>query len=160
MGIVGRRRLGIMTRMEVAFIDDFEGGRGKGGFEGGAYSVGSRVMIGFRAKPPERPQLSGLSILAVRHADTHNERMKLDSKYFNSIRTRRKGPRVEEPPAKPTCQWDGCDKPGIHRAPVGRNAENQYFVFCFEHVKEYNKGYNYFLRPQRQRSGALPRRKP
>ena len=31
-----------------------------------------------------------------------------------------------------------------HRAPVGRNAEGQYFMFCFEHVQEYNKGYNYF----------------
>ena len=70
--------------------------------------------------------------------------MKLDSKYFDSIRTRRKSTRAEEPPAKPTCQWDGCDKPGVHRAPVGRNAEGQYFLFCFDHVKEYNKGYNYF----------------
>lgn len=70
--------------------------------------------------------------------------MKLDSKYFDSIRTRRKGARTEELPSKPVCQWDGCEKPGVHRAPVGRHAENQYFVFCFEHVKEYNKGYNYF----------------
>ena len=80
----------------------------------------------------------------MRDADTHNDGMKLDSKYFDSIRTRRKGTRAEEPPAKPTCQWDGCDKPGAHRAPVGRNAEGQYFMFCFDHVKEYNTGYNYF----------------
>ncbi|MFM2279385.1 MAG: hypothetical protein RLZZ444_1616 [Pseudomonadota bacterium] len=70
--------------------------------------------------------------------------MKLDSKYFDSIRTRRKATRAEEPPQKPRCQWDGCEQPGVHRAPVGRNAEGQYFIFCFEHVKEYNKGYNYF----------------
>lgn len=71
--------------------------------------------------------------------------MKLDSKYFDSIRSKRsKGARVEEKPDKPTCQWDGCDAPGVHRAPVGRNAEGKYFMFCFEHVKEYNKGYNYF----------------
>ena len=69
--------------------------------------------------------------------------MKLDSKYFDRIRTRRK--REQETVAQaPTCQWDGCDKPGAHRAPVGRNAEGQFFLFCFEHVKEYNKGYNYF----------------
>ena len=69
--------------------------------------------------------------------------MKLDSKYFDRIRTRRK--REPEPEkASPTCQWDGCEKPGVHRAPVGRNAEGQFFLFCFEHVKEYNKGYNYF----------------
>ncbi|MBD8651963.1 MULTISPECIES: J domain-containing protein [Rhizobium/Agrobacterium group] len=69
--------------------------------------------------------------------------MKLDSKYFDRIRTRRN--RQQETAAQaPTCQWDGCDKPGAHRAPVGRNAEGQFFLFCFEHVKEYNKGYNYF----------------
>jgi curved DNA-binding protein CbpA len=44
----------------------------------------------------------------------------------------------------PKCQWDGCEENAVHRAPVGRNAENEYFMFCFEHVKEYNKGYNYF----------------
>lgn len=69
--------------------------------------------------------------------------MKLDSKYFDRIRTRRKREQDATPQA-PTCQWDGCDKPGVHRAPVGRNAEGQFFLFCFEHVKDYNKGYNYF----------------
>ncbi|MCM2293497.1 J domain-containing protein [Allorhizobium sp. BGMRC 0089] len=69
--------------------------------------------------------------------------MKLDSRYFDKIRTRRK--KADEPQQPiATCQWDGCDKPGAHRAPVGRNAEGQFFLFCFEHVKEYNKGYNYF----------------
>ncbi len=69
--------------------------------------------------------------------------MKLDSKYFDRIRTR-KNRQQEAVPEAPTCQWDGCDKPGVHRAPVGRNAEGQFFLFCFEHVREYNKGYNYF----------------
>jgi curved DNA-binding protein CbpA len=69
--------------------------------------------------------------------------MGLDSKFFDGIRTRRKKP-AEPEHSDPTCQWDGCDKTGLHRAPVGRNAEGQFFLFCFEHVKEYNKGYNYF----------------
>ncbi len=69
--------------------------------------------------------------------------MKLDSKYFDRIRTRPRGQARVEPSA-PVCQWDGCDKTAVHRAPVGRNAEGEYFMFCFEHVKEYNKGYNYF----------------
>lgn len=69
--------------------------------------------------------------------------MKLDSKYFDRIRTRRKT-QQETVAEAPTCQWDGCDRPGAHRAPVGRNAEGQFFLFCFEHVKDYNKGYNYF----------------
>lgn len=69
--------------------------------------------------------------------------MGLDSKFFDGIRTRRRKP-VEETPADPTCAWDGCEKKGVHRAPVGRNAEGKFFLFCFEHVREYNKGYNYF----------------
>ena len=69
--------------------------------------------------------------------------MKLDSKYFDRIRTRRSREKEAEV-ASPRCQWDGCDQKGVHRAPVGRNAEGEFFLFCFEHVKEYNKGYNYF----------------
>jgi curved DNA-binding protein CbpA len=69
--------------------------------------------------------------------------MGLDSKFFDGIRTRRRRP-LEPEPANPICQWDGCEKTGVHRAPVGRNAEGQFFLFCFEHVREYNKGYNYF----------------
>ncbi|MBP1852193.1 J domain-containing protein [Rhizobium halophytocola] len=70
--------------------------------------------------------------------------MKLESKYFDKIRTRRKPAEREAEVVNHTCQWDGCERPGAHRAPVGRHAEDQFFLFCFEHVKEYNKGYNYF----------------
>ena len=69
--------------------------------------------------------------------------MTLESKYFDKIRTRRR-PAPESEAVNHICQWDGCQKPGAHRAPVGRHAEGQFFLFCFEHVKEYNKGYNYF----------------
>ena len=92
---------------------------------------------------PTSRHKSDLSILADLSSDIHNRIMKLDSKYFDKIRTRRR-PAPDQEVVKPTCQWDGCDKPGVHRAPVGRNAEGQFFLFCFEHVKEYNKGYNYF----------------
>jgi curved DNA-binding protein CbpA len=69
--------------------------------------------------------------------------MALDSKIFDSIRTKRKKPADQPDDSGPRCQWDGCDKKGQHRAPVGRDAEGEFFLFCFEHVKEYNKGYNY-----------------
>ena len=46
--------------------------------------------------------------------------------------------------AAPTCEWEGCAKPGLHRAPAGRDREGQYRHFCVEHVREYNKNYNYF----------------
>ena len=38
----------------------------------------------------------------------------------------------------------GCAAPGTHRAPKGRHAEGEYFWFCLDHVREYNKSYNYF----------------
>ena len=44
----------------------------------------------------------------------------------------------------PICQWDGCKEAGTHRAPVGRMKEGEYFKFCLDHVREYNKGFNYF----------------
>lgn len=77
----------------------------------------------------------------------HNPGMKLDSKYFDSIRMRSRAKRsaqAKAEPEAPVCQWDGCTEHGKHRAPVGRHADGQYFLFCFDHVREYNKGYNYF----------------
>ena len=65
------------------------------------------------------------------------------SKSFDKLRIRR-GPKAEAKPSAPACQWDGCKEPGIHRAPVGRMREGEYFRFCFDHVREYNKGFNYF----------------
>lgn len=69
--------------------------------------------------------------------------MKPYSQYFEKIRVRR-DPQAEAKSHAPVCQWDGCNEPGTHRAPVGRMAEGEYFKFCFDHVREYNKGFNYF----------------
>lgn len=65
------------------------------------------------------------------------------SKYFDKIRVR-PDPEVEKRSREPRCQWEGCDKPGTHKAPVGRHREGEYFLFCVDHVREYNKSYNYF----------------
>ncbi len=71
--------------------------------------------------------------------------MKLNSKYFDSIRV---GPKRErEQPEEdrfPPCQWKGCGKPAPHRAPKGRGRDGEYFMFCPDHVREYNASYNYF----------------
>ena len=74
--------------------------------------------------------------------------MKLDSKYFDSIRISRgrRGRTQAAAPASnaPTCQWRNCNKRGLHRAPKGRASEGEYYYFCRDHVTEYNKSYNYF----------------
>lgn len=69
--------------------------------------------------------------------------MKAYPKYFDKIRIRREKD-AEAKTTAPECQWDGCREPGTHRAPVGRMREGEYFRFCFDHVREYNKGFNYF----------------
>jgi hypothetical protein len=74
--------------------------------------------------------------------------MKLDSKYFDSIRvSRARGKRRADPQQQakaPSCQWGNCSKRGLHRAPKGRASEGEYYHFCRDHVTEYNKSYNYF----------------
>lgn len=70
--------------------------------------------------------------------------MKLDSKYFDSIRiARREEPVIAERPAT-LCQWKGCANTGTHRAPKGRGRDGEYYHFCIEHVRQFNATYNYF----------------
>ena len=73
--------------------------------------------------------------------------MNSNSKYFDSIRIvkgRKKPGAGARQTTSEVCQWEGCEKPGTHKAPVGRDREGQYLNFCIEHVREYNKSYNYF----------------
>ena len=71
--------------------------------------------------------------------------MKLDSKYFDSIRVGAKRTRQDqERTGGPGCQRKGCDQPATHRAPKGRGRDGEYFNFCVDHVREYNATYNYF----------------
>lgn len=69
--------------------------------------------------------------------------MKLDSKIFDSIRVKPDKDRVAED-RHPGCDHPGCKRPGTHRAPKGRDREGEYFNFCVDHVRDYNKSYNYF----------------
>ncbi|MDZ7822794.1 MAG: J domain-containing protein [Ahrensia sp.] len=67
------------------------------------------------------------------------------SKYFDSIRINPGGKKKQaEEDARNMCQWAGCDQKGAHKAPAGRNREGEYMWFCVDHVREYNKNYNYF----------------
>jgi curved DNA-binding protein CbpA len=69
--------------------------------------------------------------------------MKLESKYFDSIRI---APDLEARARAelPECQWQGCCSVGAYRAPMGRGREGRYFRFCLSHVREFNQSYNYF----------------
>ena len=45
---------------------------------------------------------------------------------------------------KRPCDWPGCREAGEHRAPKSRDKLNEYFWFCMDHVREYNKAWNYY----------------
>lgn len=51
-------------------------------------------------------------------------------------------PEIDE--ATPGCDHPDCAQPGPYRAPKGRDRLNDYFNFCLDHVRDYNKSWNYF----------------
>lgn len=69
--------------------------------------------------------------------------MNLDSKHFDRLRTARAAEAAVAADAPP-CSWEGCGEAGLYRAPLGRGREGQYRHLCLEHVRQYNKSYNYF----------------
>ncbi len=69
--------------------------------------------------------------------------MKLDSKFFDRLRVKPDENRLLRN-ACPKCERAGCEEPGLYPAPKGRGFEGQYHRFCLDHVREYNKSYNYF----------------
>ena len=80
--------------------------------------------------------------------------MKLDSKLFDRIRIRSRHPEPEPHSAAPACAWEGCEQPGIYRAPKGSRAVGEYHNFCLEHVRHYNHVFNFFadMKPEEMES--------
>ncbi|MBE9557620.1 MAG: J domain-containing protein [Proteobacteria bacterium] len=52
-------------------------------------------------------------------------------------------PGREEAPER-LCEQSGCTEPGHYRAPKGRDRLDEYHWFCLDHVREYNKAWNYY----------------
>ena len=65
------------------------------------------------------------------------------SKYFDGIRIKSGSGKAAAPKVDP-CQWKDCDKAGAHKAPMGRGHEGKFYLFCVDHVRQYNASYNYF----------------
>jgi DnaJ-domain-containing protein 1 len=42
------------------------------------------------------------------------------------------------------CKWPGCEEIGEYRAPRSPSALRDYLWFCLEHVRQYNKQWDYF----------------
>ncbi|MCA0921103.1 J domain-containing protein [Pseudooceanicola nanhaiensis] len=42
------------------------------------------------------------------------------------------------------CEHEGCEEPGVYRAPKAPDVLDDYFWFCKEHIREYNLKWNFF----------------
>lgn len=42
------------------------------------------------------------------------------------------------------CDHPNCGQAGEYRAPKNRDRLNEYYFFCLDHVREYNKAWNFF----------------
>jgi len=42
------------------------------------------------------------------------------------------------------CDHAGCAAAGLYRAPKSRDRLNEYFWFCLDHVRDYNRAWNYY----------------
>ena len=55
-------------------------------------------------------------------------------------------PKAAEPPPRPgqCCEHPDCAAEGRFRAPKSRDRLNEYFWFCLDHVRDYNRSWNYY----------------
>ena len=73
-------------------------------------------------------------------ADPYSEKMKKqqfnipDLPFSNS----------EAEPEEKLCAKEGCSKPAEYKAPRSSHDVRDYIWFCLDHVREYNKSWNYF----------------
>ena len=67
--------------------------------------------------------------------------MNLKSKYFDTIRMK-KSP-IKEVKSSQTCDWPECSKMAGYPAPIAGDAKVKRH-FCFRHVQQYNKTFNFF----------------
>ncbi len=42
------------------------------------------------------------------------------------------------------CDWNKCKKIGEYKAPVEKDNSKKFRMLCLEHIKEFNKNWNYF----------------
>lgn len=51
---------------------------------------------------------------------------------------------AEEQPPPRLCDWPNCDRRGEFRAPKARDRLRDFHHFCLEHVRDYNRGWDFF----------------
>jgi hypothetical protein len=51
---------------------------------------------------------------------------------------------THEPPPRRGCDWPTCACAGEYRAPKGRDRLREFYFFCLEHVRAYNRAWDFF----------------
>ena len=51
---------------------------------------------------------------------------------------------------KNICEWSKCNKIGVYRAPVEKDNSKKFRLLCLEHIKIFNKSWNYFENMQEE----------
>lgn len=59
-------------------------------------------------------------------------------------RARARGMTGEVESSTRECEWPGCENRGTYRAPASPERLNEYRWFCLDHVRAYNKSWNFF----------------
>jgi hypothetical protein len=61
-------------------------------------------------------------------------------------RNRSKDQKVSTTPedSRKPCGWPGCGEEGLYRAPVSPQNLRNYHWFCLDHVRAYNRSWNYY----------------
>ncbi len=53
-------------------------------------------------------------------------------------------PRAGGPAPGRLCEHSGCTGEGLYRAPKSRDRLTDYYVFCLDHVRDYNRTWDYY----------------
>ena len=59
-------------------------------------------------------------------------------------RARVRGQKGETAAEARKCDWPGCASPGLYRAPKSPDRLNEYQWYCQDHIRDFNKSWNYF----------------
>jgi len=51
---------------------------------------------------------------------------------------------------KVICDWQNCNEIGSHKAPVERDNSKKFRLLCLDHIKIFNKNWNYFANMNNQ----------
>ncbi len=82
-------------------------------------------------------------MLAAAALKPHSYSMLEEKQAKTRSRARALNPTVAKGGARP-CSWPGCAAEGGYRAPKSRDKLNVYHWFCLDHVRAYNKTWNYY----------------